>query len=136
MTKGTRVVVVRGVKVPRGTTGEIFWTGVTKYGPRVGFKDSEGTVHWTAASNVEAMAPAPFKAPVEADEPTPGVSPALDAKVAALEARVAALEAALAAKAPEAGLAGLKAGYPGLFGVTAPFIPDDTDPLTVKAFTA
>ena len=51
--KGARVVVVRGRKVPRGTTGRVFWTGVSEWGERVGIKDDAGAVHWTALSNVE-----------------------------------------------------------------------------------
>lgn len=53
VTKGREVVVVKGRKVPKGTTGEVFWTGESTWGPRVGFKDAAGTVHWTAMGNVE-----------------------------------------------------------------------------------
>lgn len=134
VTKGSTVVVVKGVKVPRGTTGVAFWVGETKFGMRVGLKDAAGTVHWTAAGNVESVAPVSYPTAAAAgefgpavaavvnaaaaavDEPTPGVSPAAEARIAALEAKVAALEAALAAKAP------------------APFIPDGVDPLEVRAF--
>ena len=51
--KGDRVRVYKGRKVPKGTEGEIIWEGHGNYGPRVGVKDDEGTVHWTARSNVE-----------------------------------------------------------------------------------
>lgn len=59
--KGQQVTVVKGRKVPVGTTGEVFWVGESNYGGfRVGLKDAEGEVYWTAASNVqtaqEAMA--------------------------------------------------------------------------------
>lgn len=51
--RGQRVTVTKGRKVPLGTTGEVFWVGEGRYGGyRVGLKDSEGTTHWTAASNV------------------------------------------------------------------------------------
>lgn len=68
--RGRRVRVVRGRKVPRGTEGEVIWYGAGKnFGPvpryrggwstaapmRVGIKDAAGTVHWTAASNVEVV---------------------------------------------------------------------------------
>lgn len=68
--RGRRVRVVRGRKVPRGTEGEVIWYGAGKnFGPvpryrggwstaapmRVGIKDVAGTVHWTAASNVEVI---------------------------------------------------------------------------------
>ena len=63
--RGDRVVVARGVKVPRGTSGVVFWVGDTKYGLRVGLKDAAGTVHWTAMGNVD-LADAPVAAPVAA----------------------------------------------------------------------
>jgi hypothetical protein len=72
--KGKLVTVVKGRKVPKGTTGVVIWVGEGRYfGPtprykssawsakgalRVGVKDAEGTVHWTAASNVEVVNPA------------------------------------------------------------------------------
>src|SRR6266850_3073704 len=66
ITKGTAIRVVRGKKVPLGTTGKVFWTGTGQYGPRLGFNDAAGVTHWTAASNVEviaASAVAPVAAP-------------------------------------------------------------------------
>lgn len=59
-----RVRVVKGRKVPLGTTGECFWMGQydnSKYGDpwgiytttRIGIRDDDGGVHWTALSNVE-----------------------------------------------------------------------------------
>lgn len=58
------VTVVKGRKVPHGTTGECFWMGAydnSKYGDpwgiyttvRIGIKDDEGNVFWTALSNVK-----------------------------------------------------------------------------------
>jgi hypothetical protein len=57
--KGKTLKVVRGVKVPKGTTGTCIWLGKDKYAgkPRVGIKDASGTVHWTAASNCEVVLP-------------------------------------------------------------------------------
>jgi hypothetical protein len=65
--------VVKGRKVAKGTEGTVIWVGEGKYyGPvpryrstawstkgalRIGLKDAEGTVHWTAASNVEVLNP-------------------------------------------------------------------------------
>lgn len=51
--KGRTVVVVRGRKVAKGTTGTVIWYADGVYGPRVGLKDDAGTVHFTAAKNVE-----------------------------------------------------------------------------------
>ena len=42
VTKGMTVVLVRGGAIPPGTTGKVFWVGETKYGVRVGFKDTAG----------------------------------------------------------------------------------------------
>lgn len=68
---GAVVEVVKGRKVPIGTKGTVIWIGEGRsYAPRryswrnayaagpkrVGIKDAEGTVHWTAASNVEVTA--------------------------------------------------------------------------------
>ena len=56
--RGTRVVVARGRKVPKGTAGEVFWVGSTRWGWRVGFTPdgvendgNNGT--FTALSNVD-----------------------------------------------------------------------------------
>jgi hypothetical protein len=70
---GKLVKVVKGRKVAKGTEGTVIWVGEGKYyGPvpryrstawstkgalRIGLKDAEGTVHWTAASNVEVLNP-------------------------------------------------------------------------------
>lgn len=53
--RGKRLRVVKGRKVPVGVEGECIWTGNGHYGPRVGIKDDEGEVHWTAASNVQVI---------------------------------------------------------------------------------
>lgn len=59
--KGQEVVTIKGRKVPKGTTGIIFWVEVDNgfaYGDRkvtrVGFKDADGNAHFTAATNVVA----------------------------------------------------------------------------------
>lgn len=57
--KGKRVVVVRGRKVAKGTTGVCIWVGSGTYGDRVGIKDDAGEVHWTALTNVEVAQAAP-----------------------------------------------------------------------------
>lgn len=54
--KDQTVVVVKGRKVPKGTTGRVFWIGVDAYDkPKIGFLDAAGQKHWTAASNVQAV---------------------------------------------------------------------------------
>jgi hypothetical protein len=55
VSKGKMVVVARGRKVPKGTTGIVFWYGAGQWGDRVGVKDSRGTVHWTAAVNCDVI---------------------------------------------------------------------------------
>lgn len=61
------VKVVKGRKVPIGTVGERFWMGSydnSKYGDpwgiyttvRIGIKDDNGNVYWTALDNVEVVA--------------------------------------------------------------------------------
>lgn len=63
--EGRAVTVVKGRKVPVGTTGTVFWYGPDRYAPapswgppkmRVGFTTPEGVKHFTAASNVEVTA--------------------------------------------------------------------------------
>lgn len=54
---GKEVAVVRGRKVPKGTTGRVFWMGDSRFGRRVGLRDATGTVHWTALTNVEVTNP-------------------------------------------------------------------------------
>lgn len=59
VTKGTRVRVVRGRKVAKGTEGVIIWLGSSTYMGktvgRCGIKDDKGTVHWTATANVDTI---------------------------------------------------------------------------------
>jgi hypothetical protein len=58
--KGKTVTVTRGRKVPKGTTGVVFWTGLGKAfrdwedSPiRLGLKDADGNTHWVDATYVE-----------------------------------------------------------------------------------
>jgi hypothetical protein len=54
--KGATVTVVRGRKVPKGTTGVVFWVGTDSYDkPKIGIRDDAGVTHWTATANVEAQ---------------------------------------------------------------------------------
>lgn len=57
--KGTKVRVVRGRKVPKGTEGVIIWLGSGTYMGktvgRCGVKDAAGKVHWTATANVDTI---------------------------------------------------------------------------------
>lgn len=53
--RGKTLKVVKGRKVPKGTVGVCIWVGNGTWGERVGIKDSQGTVHWTAMSNVEVV---------------------------------------------------------------------------------
>ena len=53
---GTHVKVVKGRKVPVGTTGKVFWVGEGRHGERVGFNDGEGERYFTALTNVVAVA--------------------------------------------------------------------------------
>ena len=53
--KGSTVKVVRGRKIPLGTTGKVIWKGESRFGWRVGIKDDVHTVHWTALGNVTAV---------------------------------------------------------------------------------
>jgi hypothetical protein len=53
--KGKTIKVVKGRKVSHGTVGVCIWRGRTQYGERVGLKDSNGQVFWTASSNVEVV---------------------------------------------------------------------------------
>jgi hypothetical protein len=53
--KGKQVRVYKGRKVPVGTTGTCIWIGNGNYGLRAGVKDAAGTIHWTAANNLEVL---------------------------------------------------------------------------------
>ena len=61
-----QVVVVKGRKVPHGTTGIVFWLGSTCrgiYGDpwgiytsfRCGIQDADGNVHWTDVKNIKEV---------------------------------------------------------------------------------
>lgn len=57
-TKGQTVVVVKGRKVPKGTTGKVFWvaTGLDGYGvQKIGFTTEAGEKHFTNILNVEIV---------------------------------------------------------------------------------
>lgn len=55
--KGQTVEVVRGRKVPKGTTGTVIYIGEDGYGKsRVGIKTEDGETVFTATSNVEVKA--------------------------------------------------------------------------------
>ena len=69
VTRGKRVVVNRGRKVPHGIEGEVFWLKEVNYDPygrfwgketRIGIKDDSGNVYWTYAKNVDVIAPEQF----------------------------------------------------------------------------
>lgn len=49
------VKVVRGRKVPVGTTGRVFWIGNNGWGESVGIETAAGTRHFTALKNVEVV---------------------------------------------------------------------------------
>jgi hypothetical protein len=53
--KGQTVVVVKGRKVPLGTTGVCFYSGEGRYGWRVGFETADGETVWTDVKNVKAV---------------------------------------------------------------------------------
>lgn len=66
--KGRRVRVVRGRKVPVGTVGLCIWRGENRFGgERVGLKDDAGEVHWTDVRNVEVVDLDAEDAPLETD---------------------------------------------------------------------
>ncbi len=81
---GKTVTVVKGRKVPHGTTGNVFWMGSKCYSPygdpwgiytsiRVGIKDKAGNTFWTSLDNIQLApeqvsmtdAPAAKKPPVK-----------------------------------------------------------------------
>jgi hypothetical protein len=49
------VRVVKGRKVPKGTEGEVFWIGFTKFGRSVGIRLLDGTKVFTSFENVKAV---------------------------------------------------------------------------------
>ena len=52
---GKTIEVVRGRKVAKGTTGKVFWHGVTKFGWSVGFITDMGDKLFTAETNVQVI---------------------------------------------------------------------------------
>jgi acetyl-CoA carboxylase carboxyltransferase component len=52
---GRTVKVVKGRKVPVGTVGRCEWIGHGEYGMRIKIQEASGAIHWTAASNCEAI---------------------------------------------------------------------------------
>lgn len=58
---GREVKVVRGIKVPVGTTGEVFWAGASRYGERVGLRKPDGERVFTAVTNVEVVNPGQYR---------------------------------------------------------------------------
>lgn len=56
--KGQTLTVVKGKKVPHGTTGVCFYSGEGKWGWRVGFTTADGDTVWTDVNNVTAAEPA------------------------------------------------------------------------------
>lgn len=56
--KGKDVTVVRGRKVPKGSTGRVFWFDPNgRFGPRAGLELTSGERVFTAASNLEVTNP-------------------------------------------------------------------------------
>lgn len=55
--RGCPVMVTRGRKIPKGTTGRVFWIGQKQYGVRVGFEADDGVTHWTDINNVDRIIP-------------------------------------------------------------------------------
>ena len=51
--KGQEVTVVKGRKIPKGTTGIVFYSGEGEWGWRIGFKTADGQELWTNLQNVE-----------------------------------------------------------------------------------
>ena len=66
VTRGKRVIVSRGRKVPHGIEGEVFWVKNVNYDPygrewgkevKIGIKDNDENVYWTYAKNVDVISP-------------------------------------------------------------------------------
>jgi len=55
-TRGREVKVVRGRKVPKGTTGRVFWTGNKGWGDRVGIECANGERVFVNPEYVEVLA--------------------------------------------------------------------------------
>lgn len=100
MVKGATVKVLRGRKVPLGTTGVVFWMEDGQWGLRLGIKNKEG-VFWTAAKNcvvVDAVVdPTSPSLPFEPVAPVTATPTADDDRIVLLEARILRLELLLSA---------------------------------------
>lgn len=68
--KNATVTVIKGRKVPVGTTGTVIWIGSSYGQTRLGIRDADGTTHWTAASNVQVVTP-PQPATADTNQPQP-----------------------------------------------------------------
>ena len=55
--RGCPVMVTRGRKIPKGTTGRVFWIGQKQFGVRVGFETDDGVTHWADINNVDRIIP-------------------------------------------------------------------------------
>lgn len=53
MIPGQRVVVARGRKYPKGTTGQITWTGDSDFGPRARVQPDSGEAFFIALANLD-----------------------------------------------------------------------------------
>jgi hypothetical protein len=84
--RGKFVIVARGRKVPKGTTGELFWTGYGKFGIRAGLKDAAGTTYWTALSNLDVINPDDYIDEIPVRPTDAELLAAADARIPKLEA--------------------------------------------------
>ena len=53
--RGAQVQVVRGRKIPKGTTAQVFWMGSTRFGTSVGLELPSGERVFTSKVNVEVV---------------------------------------------------------------------------------
>lgn len=53
--RGNTVRVVKGRKIPKGTTAEVFWIGSTRFGTSVGLELPSGERVFTSKHNVEVV---------------------------------------------------------------------------------
>jgi hypothetical protein len=88
---GAKVVVARGRKVPKGTAGEVSWTGQSTYGVRVGIRDAAGKVTFVDAKNVDVVVTEAQKEAARQAVLGTFLGRAQTAKIAALEAQQASV---------------------------------------------
>ena len=59
-----KIEIVKGRKIPKGTTGVVFWVGMVNYSKyknwwswegRIGFKDENGNTYFTSENNCEVV---------------------------------------------------------------------------------